>query len=41
MKRLTLRVPFELWQILKNLANKRGQTLNGFLIELLWDYVDK
>lgn len=33
---MTIRVPDELHRNLKETAERRGQTLNGYVVQLLW-----
>ncbi len=40
MKRTAIRVPYELWEKLKNIAKYRGQTINGLAIEIFWKFVE-
>lgn len=37
----TVRMPIELHQKLKKKAKERGMTLNGFVVSILWEKVDK
>lgn len=39
MKRFLLNVPNDLHQRLSALARKRGQTLNGLVRQILWDWL--
>ena len=41
MVRFLINVPEELRDILKDTAKPRGQTLNGLIREILWDWVKK
>lgn len=41
MIRFLINVPEELRDILKANAKPRGQTLNGLIREILWDWVKK
>lgn len=34
----TIRVTDELYEKVKRMANKRGVTVNGLIINILWDY---
>lgn len=36
MVQTTIRMPKELYQRLKNEAKRRGMSLNGYIINLLW-----
>lgn len=36
MIQTTIRLPNELHEKLKKLAKKKGQTLNGFILSVLW-----
>lgn len=41
MKQFTLRLPIELYRKVKAVAGKRGVTMNGLIISLLWEVVEK
>lgn len=38
MIQTTIRVTDELYEKVKRMANKRGVTVNGLIINILWDY---
>lgn len=40
MKRIGLRIPIHLWEKVKSIVEYKGCTINGFIIELLWNYVE-
>lgn len=37
----TIRIPNELHQRIKMAAERQGMTLNGYLLSILWQYVEK
>ena len=40
-KRLGLAIPVSLYTILKNETEYSGQTLNAFILQILWDWARK
>lgn len=40
-KIMTIRPPEELHQKLKETAQKGGYTMNGFVLQILWDWSDR
>jgi len=40
IKTFTLRLPIELWEKVKYAAEQRGYTLNQFILQILWAYVE-
>lgn len=41
MIRFLVNVPAELHGMLKEMAGKRGQTLNGLIRQILWDWAER
>jgi predicted HicB family RNase H-like nuclease len=39
IKTTTIRPPEDLHNILRDAARKNGYTLNGFILQILWDWV--
>ena len=39
--RSTLRIPEELLDGLKEIAQRKGQTLNGLIRDILWDWLER
>ena len=41
MVRFLISIPNELKALLKNVARTQGQTLNGLIRQILWDWVER
>lgn len=40
MVQTTIRVPKKLYELLKRKAKECGMSLNGYLLKIIWDYLN-
>lgn len=41
IRQILIRVPVELKEIINNQSKKMGLTANAFILQILWDWVDR